>query len=224
MKYFLAVLLVGVFAAPGNDGMAVTGPFGGSPTPKLSPAALAPAAVTTLRVVGATDTSLVLTWTEVSTAGTGIAKYVVRYDTAAAKFTDWGSEPEVSTGGCAAPVYGSTAGGGKVRACVLGGLKPHRYYEIAVRAFTGTMNLNAVYGPVSNVASGITAERIGPMLIQRPGVKTDSAYMRQVWFSAPGYSQDTFPMKGWFNVGDYLALAFVGDSVVLKGYLLVVRP
>lgn len=223
MKYLL-VLLVGAFAASGNDGMAATGPFGGSPTPKLSPAAL-PGAVTDLRVVAATDSSLVLSWTEVSTAQTGTAKYVIRYDSASAKFSDWGVEREVTWGGCAAPVYGSTAGGGRTRSCVLSGLTPHRYYEIAVRGFTGTMNSNAVYGPVSNIASGVTAQRVGPMLVLRPRVNPTDTIEIALASLPYDFGPRLYPIHGKFPVGDRVASFYDSTGTLTAfAYCLLVRP
>lgn len=215
MKPIVLVLLVGMMAL-GNDGRVKR-------TPLPSPAALAPGRVSDLRVSAVTDTTAVLTWTEVSTGATGIAKYVVRFGPVAS--FAWGSSADIVTGGCAAPVYGSTAGGGRTRSCVLGGLQARRGYGVQIVAYTGTLNTNAIFGPFSNVATIVTAERVGPMLVQRPGLNmADSVFMRAVWFSAPGYSQDTLPLRGWFNVGAYTALGFFGDSVVLKGYLLVTRP
>lgn len=221
MKYALWLLVLalagGAFAAPGNGGMA-------SSAPNLPPSALAPAAVTTLRVVAATDTSLVLTWTEVSSSITAVTRYVVRVDTTAGRFVNWGVEPEVVTGGCAAPIYGSTAAGGRVRACVLGGLKPHRLYEIAIRGFTGTMNVNAVYGPVSNIAVGITAERIGAMTVVRPPMFVDTLAIAAA--SLPyDFGPQRYPIHGRFPVGDRVASFYDSTGALVGwGYLLLVRP
>jgi len=53
---------------------------------------------------------------------------------------------------CGAPVYGSTAGGGRTRSCVLKGLLPGRVYSFQLVPYTGTLNSNAVFGPFSNIA------------------------------------------------------------------------
>jgi len=82
----------GLASAPGNEAWV--------PNALNLPAAI-PAQVTTLKIVAATDTSLVLQWTEVTTNGAGTAKYVVRYGSAPLV---WTSRPDVTTGGCAAPV------------------------------------------------------------------------------------------------------------------------
>lgn len=211
-----------LFASLGNGGM--VDPAHGAPVrPKLSPSVFAPGRVTTLVAAPVSDTSVVLTWTEVTSGNTAIARYVVRYGPVA-DFT-WGAQTDVLTGGCGAPIYGSTTAGGRIRSCLLGGLSPRMAYSFQLVAYTGALGTTTNFGLLSNVANAITAERIGPMVVWRPGINAgDSAFLRSVWFSAPGYSKDTFPMKGWFNVGSYSALAFLGDSVVLRGYLLVVRP
>ena len=107
MRHLLAVLLVGVFATSGNDGMVQPVAVAAPARPKLSPAAL-PAQVTTLHVSAVTDTTAVLTWTEVSTGGMGVARYAVRFGQLGA--FSWATATDVTTGGCGAPIYGSTAG------------------------------------------------------------------------------------------------------------------
>lgn len=212
------VILAGGAATPGNEGMA-----GESLGPKLSPSVLAPSAVTDMRVVAATDTSLVLSWTEVPSSLTSVAKYVIRYDSLGG-FTDWGAEREVTTGGCGAPVYGSTATGGRIRSCVLGGLQAHHAYDIQLRAFTGTMNLNAVYGPVSNLARGVTAERIGPMLVVRPPMFLDTVAIEAASLDYD-FGPRLFPLHGKFPVGDRLASFYDSTGTLTAwGYLLLVKP
>jgi len=214
-----AVLAVGALPAPGNGGMARL-------APKLPPPVLAPAGVTDLRARALSDSALVLTWTEVSSGSTAIPRYVVRYDSVTIDPFLWSAKADVVTGDCAAPIVSTRAAGGRPRACILSGLVPRHGYDVQMVSYTGTLNTaGVVFGPLSNIAHATTAERVGPMLVMRPRLNTaDSVYMRAVWFSAPGYANDTFPMRGWFNVGDYRAAAFVGDSLVLKGYLLVTRP
>lgn len=189
------------------------------------PVVLAPPAVTDLRVVAATDTSLVLTWTEVSSSITVVAKYVVRLDTLGARFGDWGAEPEVHTGGCAAPVYGSTAGGGRTRSCVLDGLKPHQRYDVALRAFTGTMNLNAVYGPISNIASSVTAQRIGPMLVLRPRVNPLDTIEIATASLPYDFGDRRYPLHGKFSAGDRVASFYDSTgTLTASAYCLLGRP
>jgi hypothetical protein len=162
-----------------------------------------------------------LTWTEVNSGLTSIAKYVVRFGVF--ESFAWYAVSDVKTGGCGAPVYGSTAGGGRTRSCIVGGLIPHRAYRFQLTAYTGTLNTNAVFGPLSNVAEATTAQRVGPMLVVRPTVTLgDTIVLQGAWISA---YPDTFPLRGRWLTGDY-ALTGFGDSnrVIARGYLLVVKP
>ena len=183
---------------------------------------IAPARVADLRVSAVTDTTAVLTWTEVSTGGTGVARYVVRFGPAGA--FAWGAASDVTTGGCAAPLYGSTAGGGRPRSCVLGGLAPNGAYEIQLVAYTGVLNSTAVFGPFSNVAPAVTAQRIGPMLVLRPRLSLDT--MEFFTASLPfDFGERRYPIHGRFPFGDRLAYFYdISDSLVARGYLLVVKP
>jgi hypothetical protein len=218
MKHLLAVLLVGAFAASGNDGMVSAS---ARPAPKLSPAAL-PAQVTTLRVSAVTDTTVVLTWTEVSTGGTGIAKYAVRYGQLGA-FT-WTPGTDVTAGGCGTPIYGSTAGGGRTRSCVLGGLTPNLAYEFQIVAYTGVLNSTAVFGPLSNRASATTAQRIGPMLVLRPRMLLDTLAIAEASLTYD-FGPRRFPLRGRFPAGDRVASFYDSTgALVAFGYLLLVRP
>ena len=182
---------------------------------------LAPAAVTDLRVAAVTDTSAVLTWTEVSTAGTGIARYLIRVGVPG--FT-WSGTADVTTGGCGAPVYGSTAGGGRVRSCVLGRLTPNLAYEFQLVAYTGVLNSTAVFGPLSNRATATTAQRIGPMLVLRPRMSLDTVE----FFTASlpfDFGDRRYPIHGRFPSGDRMAYFYdVRDSLVARGYVLLARP
>jgi len=184
------------------------------------PPPVPPGQVTDLRVTAITDTSVVLTWTEISSGTSGIARYVVRYAQQAPFI--WGQNADVVKGGCGFPVYGSTAAGGRTRSCVLGGLSPKNWYRFQLAAYTGTLNTStAVFGPLSNIVEAVTAERIGPMVVIRPEMMADSFPIRGAWIDA---YPDTFPLRGWFSYGSYKILGFVGDSVVARGYLLVTKP
>src|SRR5437899_10555366 len=152
MRLLLLVLAVGVFATPGNGGMA-------SSSPKLPPPA--PAAVTDLRALALSDSSVVLTWTEVRSSTTGIPRYVVRYGNATvAPFFSWATSADVLTGGCAAPIVGSNATGGRPHACGLTGLTTNHAYDFQILPYTGVLNSTAVFGPLSNVAEATTMLRV----------------------------------------------------------------
>jgi fibronectin type III domain protein len=209
----VATLLAGgAFASPGNEGMAAT--------PKPSPSAFLPGGVTDLRVSAVTDTSAVLTWTEVASGTSGIARYAVRYGPRGSFV--WGASPDVTSGGCAAPVYGSTSAGGRQRSCVLLGLRPLQGYAFQIIAYTGSLATTSNFGPLSNVVEAHTAERVGPMLVWRPLMFNDSVTIRSAWISL---YPDTLTLRGRFALRDYLVLGFgANDSLVARGYLLVVRP
>ena len=211
------VLLVGVIAALGNVGMVER------LAPKLTPAALPIDAVTTLRVSAVTDSALVLTWTEISTHGSGAAKYVVRTSSVAHGVFVWTAQFDVMTGGCAAPVYGSTGGGGRTRSCVLTGLAPATGYYVQIVAYTGTLNVNATFGPLSNLVQATTAERVGPMLVSRPRMLLDTVVIAAVEVS--DFASTRFPLRGTFRLGDRLAVFYDSTgAVAARGYLLVVKP
>jgi len=181
-----------------------------------------PGAVTDLRVVAATDTSLVLIWTEVPSGLTVPAKYVLRYDTLTAAGFQWWVVADVTVGNCAVPIYGTSGAGGRVHICVLGGLAPHRAYELQLVAYTGTLGA-ATFGPLSNVALGITAQRIGSMLISRPPMFLDSISIATV--ALTDYGATRFPLRGVFPMGDRQATFYDSTgALVARGYLLVVKP
>jgi len=208
------LVLAGVLAFTGNGGMV-------SSAPNPPPSAL-PGGVTDLRVSAVTDTSAVLTWTEVPSGTSGIARYVIRFGPFES-FT-WGTASDVLTGGCGAPVYGSTAGGGKTRSCVLSGLVAKRAYDFQLVAYTGSLPTTANFGPLSNVAEATTAERIGPMLIQRPPMFLDTLAIAEA--SLPyDFGPRRYPIHGRFPAGDRVASFYDSTgALVAWGYLLIVRP
>ena len=216
------MVLAGVLCLMGNGGMVTTSTRSVVASgPKLPPSAL-PAQVTDLRVVAATDTSLVLTWTEVSSGLTVPAKYVMRVDTLGAQGFQWWTVPDVTTGGCAAPLYGATAAGGRVHACVLGGLMARRAYQVQVVAYTGTLG-SATFGPFSNLAIGPTATRVGAMLVSRPPMNLDSVDIAAA--SITDYGVVRFPLRGRFRFGDRQATFYDSLGVVVaRGYLMVTKP
>lgn len=203
-------------------GLAFLGNAGMADRPKLAPSAFAPAAVTDLRASALSDTSVVLQWTEVRSTTSSFPRYVLRYGPVGS--FDWSTATDVKTGGCAAPISGTNAAGGKPHACVQIGLASNRAYLFQVVPFTGTLNTTGVvFGPLSNVAEATTMERVGPMLVLRPRMWLgDSFPVHSAWIDA---YPDTLPLRGWFRYGSYVAIAFgANDSVVARGYLLVAKP
>ena len=112
----------------------------------------APGAVTDLAVAGATDTSVTLSFTEVSDGAGQPASYDVRFAVAP---ISWGSATAVARGTCATPLAGSAIG--TKRTCTVLGLSASTAYGFQLIAFRGTLNVDAVFGSLSNVASATTA-------------------------------------------------------------------
>jgi hypothetical protein len=221
LYYVMVALAGGAFASPGNGGMAATAPFGGPPTPKPPPSALLPAKVGDLRASAVTDSAVVLTWTEVSSSTSGTARYVVRFGQAATY--DWASRPDVLTGGCGAPVYGSTAAGGRVRSCVLSGLGPNLAYSFQVVAYTGTLGTATNISAPSNVVTVTTAQRVGPMLVLRPRMFVDTLAVAEA--SLPyDFGPRRYPLRGKFPAGDRVVSFYDSTGALTAfGYLLIVK-
>ncbi|PYO38145.1 MAG: hypothetical protein DMD29_14160, partial [Gemmatimonadetes bacterium] len=117
-----------------------------------APAPVNPGTVTDLLVSDVTDSSVTLSFTEVNDGAGRPASYDIRW---AAGALSWGSASDVSRGSCLVPLSG-TAIGAK-RNCTVVGLAPATGYRFQTVAFRGTLNVNAVFGRLSDVASGITA-------------------------------------------------------------------
>jgi uncharacterized protein YjdB len=111
-----------------------------------------PGRVTTLAVSAVTDTSVTLSFTEVGNGAGQPATYDVRY---AAGAMDWGSAPTVTRGTCTTPLAGTAIGA--TRTCTVLGLSASTVYQFQMVAFRGTLDVDAVFGLLSNVASGTTA-------------------------------------------------------------------
>ena len=117
-----------------------------------------PATVANLAVSAVTDSSVTVSFTEV-TDGTGQpASYEMRW---AAGTISWGSATSVARGSCATPVAGTAIGA--MRTCTVLGLAPSTAYQLQLVAFRGTLNVNAVFGALSNLASGTTAASTAPV-------------------------------------------------------------
>src|SRR5256714_13155084 len=110
----------------------------------------APAGVTDLAAAAMTDSSATLTFTEVDDGTGAPARYDVRVAPAPLA---WGAAvASVKRGTCATPVAGSTIGA--PRTCTVLGLVAGTAYDFQLVGVPGTPSLNAVFWPLSNVASG----------------------------------------------------------------------
>lgn len=114
---------------------------------------VAPAAITTLTITGATGTTLALRWTATGDDGTtGTAtSYDIRYSTTAITSANWNSATTVT--GEPAPLAAGTQ-----QTYTITGLTPSRTYYVAIRATDNGGNLSAL----SNVPSGSTLDTLPP--------------------------------------------------------------
>jgi hypothetical protein len=118
----------------------------------------APGTVTDLAVETRSDNSVTLGFTEVADGTGQSATYDVRY--ARNPSGGWASATEVTHGTCSTPVAGTTIGAH--RRCTVEGLSPGTTYDFQMVAYRGTLNQDAVFGGLSNVATGTTTSSIPP--------------------------------------------------------------
>src|SRR5882762_601660 len=130
---------------------------GTAPLTVTSPVVTSPGTVSDLKVAATTDTSMTLSFTEVNDGTGKPAGYNVRY--LVGPSMSWGGTPSVSRGTCASPIAGSAIGAR--RSCTVLGLSAATTYSIQLVSFRGTLNLNAVFGGLSNATSGTTAASAG---------------------------------------------------------------
>lgn len=108
--------------------------------------------VSDLTVIPLDSTSLTLQWTEVDNGLGSPANYDVRY---AIPPIQWGSAASVASGTCMTPVTGVAIGA--IKTCTITGLTAHTTYNVQLVPFRGTLNVDAIFQPLSNVAAGMTA-------------------------------------------------------------------
>ena len=111
-----------------------------------------PAQVTDLAVANVTDTSVTLSFLQVDDGTGQPASYIVKY---AVGTLAWSTGLAVTRGTCVTPVVGTAIG--TTSSCTVLGLTPATAYQFGIVAFRGDVNTNAVFGPLSNLASGTTA-------------------------------------------------------------------
>jgi|SRR5579859_2642206 len=132
----------------GYKGTAAITVTGGTPV-------TAPSTVSDLAVAATTDSSVTLSFTEVNDGTGAPASYDVRL---APGTISWGSAAPVVSGSCSTPLAGTSIG--TKRACTVGGLTAGTSYQFQVVPFRGTLNQNAVFGALSNVATGLTVAQM----------------------------------------------------------------
>src|SRR6266516_1291465 len=111
-----------------------------------------PAQVTDLAVASVTDTSMTLSFLQVDDGTGQPASYIVKYGVGTLA---WSTGLAVTRGTCVTPVVGTAIG--TTSSCTVLGLTPATAYQFGIVAFRGDVNTNAVFGPLSNLASGTTA-------------------------------------------------------------------
>jgi uncharacterized protein YjdB len=174
-----------------------------------------PGTVTNLAIAGVTDTSVTLSFTEVSDGTGQSASYEIRL---AAGALSWGSAATVTRGSCATPVAGSVIGAS--RTCTVLGLVASTGYQFQLVAFRGTLNLNAVFGALSNVASGTTAASTAPVASVTVSPATASVTVGQTaQLTATPKDVNGNPLSGrvvtWASSNS--ALAMVSGSGLVSG-------
>jgi hypothetical protein len=102
--------------------------------------------VADLRAQDIQSTQVTLAWTEVDDGAGSPAKYQVRQGSPT---IDWGSAPAVSNGTCAGVVTGSSIGATKT--CTVTSLTNATIYQFQLVPYRGTLGVDAVFGPLSNV-------------------------------------------------------------------------
>jgi uncharacterized protein YjdB len=110
-----------------------------------------PGTVSDLAVASANDTSVTLTFTQVGDGLGNPANYQVRYAPAP---ISWGSATPVASGTCAKPPVTSV---GSALSCTVLGLSSGTTYNFQLVSYRGTLDVNAVFGGLSNVATGVTS-------------------------------------------------------------------
>lgn len=137
-----------------------------------TPTAVAdPGTVTDLRVVGVTDNSVTLRWTQVDDGTGSPADYAVRDGTPT---LSWGSAyaTEVSVAGTAV---------GDSLTYTVSGLQAGTTYQFGMVAYRGTLNVDAVFGRLSNFVSGSTTS---PVTFQTPTVTVTPASVSFTFLNA----------------------------------------
>ena len=152
--FMLAVIAttIGVVAC-GPDVTSLTEANKVAPRFAVSPAGT----ISDLSVSAVASTSVTLSFTQVDDGTGQPASYDVRY---AVSPISWGSAPSVTSGTCTTPVAGTAIGSNMT--CTVLGLSPSTKYDFQLVPFRGTLNVNAVLGSLSNVASAVTTGALPP--------------------------------------------------------------
>jgi len=150
----MVAITVALLACTGDQPTSTPLPLNDETVPTVSPAPISTspvATVTDLAVAGVSDSTVTLSFTEVGDALGQPASYDVRF---AHGSLSWGSATGVSLGSCRVPLAGVAVGAKRI--CDVRGLAPLTAYQFELVPFRGTLNLDAVFGGLSNVVSATT--------------------------------------------------------------------
>jgi len=117
-----------------------------------------PGTVTNLTIASVAANSVTLSFTEVTNGAGQPASYDIRWS---AGTLSWPSANDVTQGTCTVPVAGTAIGA--ARSCTVLGLASGTTYQFQLVAFRGTLNVDAVFGGFSNIASGTTTASTAPV-------------------------------------------------------------
>jgi hypothetical protein len=151
----------------------------------------APGTVSNLSVVSTADTAATLTFTQVTDGAGGAASYDVRY---AVSPLTWATATHATRGTCTTPVAGTTVG--SALTCTVLGLTANTAYQFQVVAFRGTLNVNAVLGALSNVASATTARTAVASVAVTPLTGTVAVGSTMPFTATPKDIHNN-PVSGW---------------------------
>jgi len=164
-----------------------------------------PGAVTDLRVSSAYSNAVYLKFTSTDDGNRGVANYEVRF---APSPISWGSASRSpgnngagsSNASCKNLKGEESQGPGWLTTCFVVGLSPGVHYDFQLVPYSGTLNQNAVFGPLSNIASTTTATSetaIGPVQFMGtlPGQATNPRTEMIVKFGAPTQPSSGQPLR-----------------------------
>jgi len=110
-----------------------------------------PGTVSDLSVASTSEASATLAFSQVGDGMGQPASYDVRHSVTP---MSWGAATPTANGTCTTPLQGTGVSG--TVTCTVLGLSPSTSYDFQVRAFRGTLNVNAVFGGLSNVVAAST--------------------------------------------------------------------
>jgi uncharacterized protein YjdB len=146
------IFVPGLAMCSGESVMPGTGGTTAQDSASAAQALPKPGIVNTLSAAVTGPNSVTLSFTQVSDGLGALAKYDVRF---ALSPMSWGSAPSVTNGTCATPLSGTATSG--TLTCTVLGLTASTKYDFRLTAFRGTLNQNAVFNTLSNIATVTTS-------------------------------------------------------------------